>query len=1510
MAKKAKEKLKNPNGLSIKRNKNVFTFSWKRGNDYTDQQVQYYNYSKKKWVTVKGIKPKTTAVSVKFDLSVSRKKVKFRVRGKFDKKWSDYKKAAKLFEMTAPSKPTSASSRTELENRSTFSWKLATSDTNTKPFDHVVWQSVLLKESTITKGEKVKFNKKQYGWKTGTSKSADSSTSITELTTDVLDGSSVTRWFKVWAVGAGGPSAPAYSSMRYAAPKKVSVKTAKLTKQTNAAYTCTATWSAGQDNGKRPISKVVVQYCVTVPDEGFTVPSDASWEEGSVSADCAGTDKSIFTIPNRIEKDEVVFVKVNAIYRDRETEGDVKMASRADAVATYGDLKDPSDVSVVLGDNYQVRINATNNSEVPDSFLAVVYESKDNPDDNFVIGIIPKSDDHVIVQCPEWTSEPAFGVYAVAGSYSESERDDGVSSYDITAKMKSKNTIWKGGAVPTAPSNVNVEPTAIVGTIRVTWDWSWDEADSAVLSWADHSDAWESTDEPEEYTVSNLHAPRWNISGLATGKTWYVAVKLMSGETSSPWSDPIPIALTSAPAITTLNTSSDVITEDGDLTFSWSYFSTDGTDQMYADICEVSIDDRGNIDYMTYVLSEDTEVDDTKTYYDDEHQEVTPTGDEDPSEEGWYEYKLNIRAHTTTEQQVTVTPADMGWKAGDTKYLSLRTASMSEKISDWSEPVSIIVVDRLVADIPQTSLEYTHIEDNPQTFTGDIVEIENENGAMQVTGLSVTLEPIQDLNGYDKPWSGGNGKNVLDLSGQSGDTVNGVTFTINNDGSIHAKGTATAQANYYVFPANGYVIPDGTWTLSITDDSNIAVWVVGGGNNTSGLAYAELKNGRNKTFTTSGGGIGYFIVRIPSGATIDEDIKLQIEQGSTATSWTPYSNICPISGHTDVVTHRTGKNWFDSSLMRDQAGWNIIPIKVKPNTAYTCSTNKPSDNELLLYFKRVSAGGGSSIEDTYSGKPVTQTSTEDGYVYISQRRASGTKSFSDYWYQIELGSTATDYEPYQGDVYTTDLGQTVYGGTLDVVSGELVVDRAMVDLGTLTWSRYTPSATNIPVFYASVSGMLKANEGASLPLCSSYRCEAWTDLSRREDGTIQPHPTLALIYVADSRFDNADSFASAVQGVQLVYELAEPQTIQLTPQEVELLTGTNNLWSDGEITVKTADNVRDGYLLTKMPLTITTTGAGESGQTTITVSRRGSYHVDRPDESEFNGYEDETIATQTFAGDGTVTFDVPDLIGSFDDTADYRIVSTIKDEYGQTDTAQIEFDVAWEHQASAPASATVEIDEENLIAKLSATAPSDALYTDMVDIYRLSADKPELVVSGGAFGTVYVDPYPAINGGYRFVTRTADGDYISPDNIPAWIDIDSEWDYDRAIIDFDGQQVQLYYNLDLSNNWEKSFQATRYLGGTIRGDWDEGVNRTATLSTVAFTEYDADVIDGMRDLAEYAGICHIRTLDGSSFSADLQVQEDRDHDDYRTRASFSISGTRVAPEEEEGMTFEEWNEGN
>ena len=106
--------------------------------------------------------------------------------------------------------------------------------------------------------------------------------------------------------------------------------------------------------------------------------------------------------------------------------------------------------------------------------------------------------------------------------------------------------------------------------------------------------------------------------------------------------------------------------------------------------------------------------------------------------------------------------------------------------------------------------------------------------------------------------------------------------------------------------------------------------------------------------------------------------------------------------------------------------------------------------------------------------------------------------------QIELGSTATPYEPYTGDTYDIALPETVYGGTLDVETGVV----------NTTW------------------GHIASYAGEALP-------GEW--ISDRD------------VYSAG---------AVPTTGAQVVYKLSEPITIQLALQQIAALSGVNTLYTD------------------------------------------------------------------------------------------------------------------------------------------------------------------------------------------------------------------------------------------------------------------------------------------------------------------------------------------------------------
>lgn len=778
MAKVKKEKVYTktikPSGVAVTRKGATFTLAWKIADeDYSDGIAVQYRTNLQGWTALAA--PSKTATSKSVTLSVSKyypdkqsylQWVEMRVCGnratykkKFKRKKKNGKKqtveqtiypsvsdwAVARYTLAFPNKPSlSAALDSTLSNRCTFSWDVTSSDTSTPWFRSFCWETQLVKDCTTGDGSKLAWNKSKLGWQTG---KTGTSKTITEDTTTIETGS-YTRWFRVQARGPRGGSYWAYAKHIYALPYQAVVHSAVATVQKSGGFQCNVSWTAAAPYA-HPIDKTTVEYTIVTPEENLSCPDDASWTAARVSADTLAKDRAVFPIDTLLSADKCLFVRVNTEHDGVMTYGIPKLATGG-----VGALSNPTLTSVQLGDNHMVTINATNASAVPDSFLVVLYRPASNPKAEISIGIMEHGQTSKSFQAPDWDEEEsfAFGVYAAVGNQSTITRG--------TALMKSDIT-WGEGDVPKAPGNVNVSATSVTGTIRVEWDWTWDKADGAELSWSDHEDAWESTDEPERYEISSIHSSYWNISGLETGIKWYVRVRFKKGmgdnETYGPYSETQIIDLTSAPSIPTLVLSSGVITEHGSVTASWVYTTTDGTQQAYAEICEATITTNGIV-YGSYKESTDLYPSESKKYYEivnDEYVEVQnivyPDDEhrgDNPQEEGWLEFR-DIIAKTDSVQHVTLSAEELGWKTGETYNLCVRVISASGRVSDeWSSPVPIMIAEPLevtITDHPFVSESETIIVDG-ETVVREFLSLKEMPIDLTVEGagengtLSIVIE--------------------------------------------------------------------------------------------------------------------------------------------------------------------------------------------------------------------------------------------------------------------------------------------------------------------------------------------------------------------------------------------------------------------------------------------------------------------------------------------------------------------------------------------------------------------------------------------------------------------------------------------------------------------------------------------------------------------------------------------------------------------------------------------------
>ncbi len=456
------------------------------------------------------------------------------------------------------------------------------------------------------------------------------------------------------------------------------------------------------------------------------------------------------------------------------------------------------------------------------------------------------------------------------------------------------------------------------------------------------------------------------------------------------------------------------------------------------------------------------------------------------------------------------------------------------------------------------------------TKSGDIVSI-TDAAAYPAESVVTTLEPVQDLHGYDNPWPAGGGKNLLNDS-----LLVQQTTGLSNRLRCNLFAVQMKQGDSCVLSFVGNdiqcVFAMANTAQPPSDPGEYPPIVTGtdSGWQNSGYVYTASVDG----WITLG-------FRKSDDSTIvpDDISNPQLELGSTATSYAPYSNICPISGHTGVELTRTGKNLFDVSTIswnsgiRDDSGAHITPslshytdeIMVKPSTTYTISGFIVSASNSRIYFLDKNKNW-LSRSGQIGTDPYTFTTLSDcGYIEI---QCSNTYDLENC--QLELGSTATTYEAYKANTFPVTFpaaAGTVYGGEVDFVNGKLRVTKVSnIYDGSMdeSWADYPNSSAGI------FAKSLAPNPGLKLDgyITSNYlqtilRGATWSNY----DNFISQNNSRLLIVVIKPITTVSELRQYLSQNpLQVCYELATPIEYDLTPQQIELFKQYNNLFADNGTT--------------------------------------------------------------------------------------------------------------------------------------------------------------------------------------------------------------------------------------------------------------------------------------------------------------------------------------------------------
>lgn len=344
---------------------------------------------------------------------------------------------------------------------------------------------------------------------------------------------------------------------------------------------------------------------------------------------------------------------------------------------------------------------------------------------------------------------------------------------------------------------------------------------------------------------------------------------------------------------------------------------------------------------------------------------------------------------------------------------------------------------------------------------------------------------------------------------------------------------------------------------------------------------------------TASGAIASFETNI---ADVLQSVKCEIN--ATGGNGTP-DNPIPINGYTEANITRCGVNiwdevWETGSInddgTLDDSSWattNRIRSTnytlVTPDTSYYFVWTSEQTNAVRIYFYDVNKTFISYYQINFSSSKTFTTPSNCKYI---KWRSAGSNSIVTSNNDISINYPATDttYHAYNGHTYTIDFGQTVYGGQLIILPDRTYfhATHGIVDLGDLTWyPSYCALENKHTMRSDGIDNLVSAPHTSSVIvdiLCPVYPTKTGDETYLGTKGiSILKSGTIAVFDERYSSADSANAFKSAMTGVKLVYPLATPFDIDLTPEQIEALLGVNNVWHDanGDTEVKFLEVVRN-----------------------------------------------------------------------------------------------------------------------------------------------------------------------------------------------------------------------------------------------------------------------------------------------------------------------------------------------
>lgn len=293
-------------------------------------------------------------------------------------------------------------------------------------------------------------------------------------------------------------------------------------------------------------------------------------------------------------------------------------------------------------------------------------------------------------------------------------------------------------------------------------------------------------------------------------------------------------------------------------------------------------------------------------------------------------------------------------------------------------------------------------------------------------------------------------------------------------------------------------------------------------------------------------------------------------------------NIRPIKGRESVTVTRCGETLWSLNKITLQTYNSIITTKIDMDAVNLLPRN------VQLYFSGECSNGTLKEIHFYdgTGAEIGTLRANGGFSTVLKagniatvRLYAGLNENSERTctnLQITLGTTApTTYTPYTGQTTTLTLPHTIYGGTVDAVTGEGLWMWKLLTLdGTEEWTvsgKYLDNKTDWYYVSSKIPNAVNASPQKGNEICSHY---PHADVSNKN--TAQG---CAIVWSAirvrwgDTIPDDADAWKTYLAAqyaagtpVQIAYKLAEPTPFTATTgaQPIPALSGINTALTDAD----------------------------------------------------------------------------------------------------------------------------------------------------------------------------------------------------------------------------------------------------------------------------------------------------------------------------------------------------------